>query len=115
MDAEKRRAELLKLLRKSVKLLTGGTGRIFWREPAGYRAGYRYFMGFREQILASLQGYLLNLPSQEAQLCFVVACRHTREQIETSWALVDQGGRILMLLLNTVYGELRNSNDQQPS
>ncbi|NLX91781.1 MAG: transcription repressor NadR [Firmicutes bacterium] len=112
MDAEKRRAELLKLLRKSVKPLTGA-------ELAGYFGVSRQVIvqdiailrASGEQILASLQGYLLNLPSQEAQVRFVVACRHTREQIEDELGIiVDQGGRILDVIVeHPVYGELRGN------
>lgn len=112
MDAEKRRAGLLKLLRKSVKPLTGA-------ELAGYFHVSRQVIvqdiailrASGEQILASLQGYLLNLPSQEAQLRFVVACRHTREQIEDELGIiVDQGGRILDVIVeHPVYGELRGN------
>lgn len=112
METEKRRAELLKLLNKASKPLTGA-------ELAGHFGVSRQVIvqdiailrASGEQIFASLQGYLLTLQPQKAQVRSVVACRHTREQIEDELGIiVDHSGRIIDVIVDhPIYGELRGN------
>jgi transcriptional regulator of NAD metabolism len=112
METEKRRAELLKLLCKSSKPLTGA-------ELAGYFGVSRQVIvqdiailrASGEQIVASLRGYLMMPQQQKAQVRTVVACRHTREQIEDELGIiVDRGGRIIDVIVeHPIYGELRGT------
>ncbi len=112
METEKRRTELLNLLRKASKPLTGAelakyfqvSRQVIVQDIAILRAS-------GEQIFASLQGYLLTLPPQETWVRSVVACRHTRKQIQDELGIVvEYGGRILDVIVeHPIYGELRGN------
>lgn len=112
MDAEKRRFELLNLLRRASAPLTGAelashfkvSRQVIVQDIAILRAS-------GEQIFASLQGYLIPSLLQESWKRAVVACQHTREQIEDELGIiVDLGGRILDVIVDhPVYGELRGN------
>jgi transcriptional regulator of NAD metabolism len=112
METEKRRRELLKLLRKASRPLTGAelashfnvSRQVIVQDIAILRAS-------GEQIFASLQGYLVPSRPQESWVRAVAACRHTREQIEDELGIVvDLGGRVLDVIVeHPVYGELRGN------
>lgn len=112
IETEKRRRELLELLRKAPAPLTGTelanyfnvSRQVIVQDIAILRAG-------GEEILASLQGYLVPSPQQECWERAVVACRHSREEIEDELGLiVDLGGRILDVIVeHPVYGELKGN------
>ena len=112
MGAKKRRNKLLNLLRRSSVPLTGAelarrfnvTRQVIVQDVAILRAS-------GEQIFASLQGYLVSPLLQESWERAVVACQHTRVQIEDELGIiVDLGGRILDVIVDhPVYGELRGN------
>lgn len=112
METEKRRSELLNLLRRSSAPLTGTelaahfnvSRQVIVQDIAILRAS-------GEQIFASLQGYLIPSLLQERRQQAVVACRHTREEIEDELGIiVDLGGKILDVIVDhPVYGELRGN------
>jgi transcriptional regulator of NAD metabolism len=64
-----------------------------------------------EQILATPQGYLIHRVQKSSLARAVVACRHTREQIEAEIGImVDHGGKVLDVIVeHPVYGELRGT------
>ncbi|MEW5921884.1 MAG: transcription repressor NadR [Bacillota bacterium] len=112
METEKRRREILNILHKASRPLTGTelaqnfnvSRQVIVQDIAILRAS-------GEEILASLQGYLIPAKQQENRVRVVVACRHTREQIEDELGIVvDFGGRALDVIVeHPVYGELRGN------
>ena len=112
MGAEKRRGELLNLLRRSSVPLTGAelashfdvSRQVIVQDVAILRAS-------GEQIFASLQGYLIPPLLQENWKRTVIACQHTREEIvDELGIIVDLGGKILDVIVDhPVYGELRGN------
>ncbi|RJX25594.1 MAG: transcription repressor NadR [Dethiobacter sp.] len=112
METEKRRNELLNLLRKASKPLTGAelarhfniSRQVIVQDIAILRAS-------GEQIFASFQGYMIPSLPEEIWVRSVVACRHTREQIKDELGIVvDLGGRALDVIVeHPVYGELRGN------
>jgi uncharacterized protein len=112
VETEKRRSELLKLLRKSSKPLTGSelaghfdvSRQVIVQDIAILRAS-------GEEIFASLQGYSLPPAPRENRVRVVVVCRHTREEIEEELGIVvDLGGKALDVIVeHPVYGELRGN------
>ncbi|MDO9533758.1 MAG: transcription repressor NadR [Bacillota bacterium] len=112
METEKRRNELLGLLRKASEPITGTelarnfnvSRQVIVQDIALLRAS-------GEQIFASPQGYLVPSMPDEAWVRSVVACRHTREEILNELGIVvDLGGRVLDVIVeHPVYGELRGN------
>ncbi|MEW5920063.1 MAG: transcription repressor NadR [Bacillota bacterium] len=112
MEKEKRRRELLNILQGASRPLTGSelagnfnvSRQVIVQDIAILRAS-------GEEIFASLQGYLIPSQPQENRVRVVVACRHTREQIEDELGIiVDLGGRALDVIVeHPVYGELRGN------
>lgn len=112
MDTENRRRQLLELLRKASKPITGAelanhfnvSRQVIVQDIAILRAS-------GEQIFSSLQGYLIPSQPQESWKRSVVACCHTRDQIEDELGMiVDLGGRILDVIVeHPLYGELKGN------
>ena len=111
METEKRRSELLNLLRRSSAPLTGTelaahfnvSRQVIVQDIAILRAS-------GEQIFASLQGYLIPSQLQERRQQAVVACRHTRKRSKMSWVSSWIWGKILDVIVDhPVYGELRGN------
>lgn len=112
METEKRRNELLSLLRKASEPITGSelaksfnvSRQVIVQDIAILRAS-------GVQIFASLQGYLVPSLPEEDWVRSVVACRHTRDEIlDELGIVVDLGGRVLDVIVeHPVYGELRGN------
>jgi transcriptional regulator of NAD metabolism len=112
METEKRREELLTLLRDAARPITGtdlaqrfGVSRqVIVQDIAIVRAA-------GEQVLATPQGYVI--PSAQVQKAqrAVLACRHTQGQIEDEIGIVvDLGGKVLDVIVeHPVYGEMRGN------
>ncbi len=108
MDTETRRDELLNTLAQSAAPVTGnelanrfGVSRqVIVQDIAILRAR-------GEQVLATPQGYMLP-GRQDKSVRTVVACRHTRDEIEEELGLiVDLGGKVLNVIVeHPLYGEL---------
>lgn len=108
--ADQRRHEMLSLLERNPRPITGGelasrfgvSRQVIVQDIAILRAG-------GAEIVATPQGYLL--PSQVGRPAFrdVIACCHGRDQIaEELHILVDHGVRVLDVIVeHPVYGELR--------
>lgn len=112
LETEKRRAELLALLKDVAEPVTGaelagrfGVSRqVVVQDIAILRAA-------GEQILATPQGYVVPRLQKDALVQAVVACRHSREQIEEEIGIVvDLGGKVLDVIVeHPVYGEMRGN------
>ncbi len=112
MDSESRRSAILALLKQITDPITGtelasrfGVSRqAIVQDIAIIRAA-------GNQVLATPQGYLIPSLPQGAAIRTVVACRHTRHQIEEEISIVvDLGGKVLDVIVeHAVYGELRGS------
>ena len=112
METEKRRTELLNLLRQATKPLTGTElARYFGVSRQVIVQDIAILRASGEQIFASLQGYLLTLQAPGNWVRSVIACRHTREEIHDELSIiVDRGGRILDVIVDhPIYGELRGN------
>lgn len=111
MEREKRRSELLKILSEAKRPVTGmelgsslGVSRqIIVQDIAILRAS-------GEQVLATPQGYL-NSNLLQVSTRRIIACQHTKEQIEEELGIIiDLGGRILDVIIeHPLYGELRGN------
>jgi uncharacterized protein len=108
--ADKRRAEMLLILSRSTSPVTGselsallGVSRqIVVQDVAMMRAA-------GTEILATPQGYLLAAKVGRPAYREVIACVHTREEIEEELTiLVDHGVRVRDVIVeHPIYGELR--------
>ncbi|MBS4031144.1 MAG: transcription repressor NadR [Clostridiales bacterium] len=112
METENRRRELLTLLQEGGEPVTGnelakrfGVSRqVVVQDIAILRAA-------GEKVLATPQGYLIPRARFEPVVRAVVACRHSREQIEEEIGIiVDLGGKVLDVIVeHPVYGEMRGN------
>ncbi len=112
METENRRMELLRLLYGAAGPITGtdlanrfGVSRqVIVQDIAILRAS-------GEQVLATPQGYLIPKMQRSTGIRSVVACRHTKEQIEDELGIVvDLGGRALDVIVeHPLYGDLRGN------
>lgn len=112
IETEKRRGELLRLLREGGEPVTGnelakrfGVSRqVIVQDIAILRAA-------GEEVLATPQGYLVPRMRIDSVVRAVVACRHSREQIEEEIGIiVDLGGKVLDVIVDhPVYGEMRGN------
>jgi uncharacterized protein len=112
METEKRREELQSLLALCPDPVTGtelaqrfGVSRqVIVGDIAILRAG-------GAKILATPQGYLIPTEQKNTAVQSVIACRHTREQIEEEIGMVvDLGGKVLDVIVeHPVYGEMRGN------
>jgi uncharacterized protein len=112
VDTEKRRIKLLNLLRNADSPVTGTdlAGRfrvsrqVIVQDIAILRAS-------GEQVLATPQGYVIPKLQRETVVRAVVACCHTREQIEEELGIVvDLGGKALDVIVeHPLYGDLRGN------
>lgn len=112
METEKRREELVTLLRDASGPVTGtdlaqkfGVSRqVIVQDIAIVRAA-------GEQVLATPQGYMIPRAQVQTAQRAVLACRHTREQIEDEIGIVvDLGGKVLDVIVeHPVYGEMRGN------
>ena len=112
MEAELRREHLVSLMQNSKKPITGsslakhfGVSRqIIVQDIAILRAA-------GEQVLATPQGYLIPscFPAFAART--VIACCHSREQIEQEIGIIiDLGGKVIDVVVeHPVYGDLRGN------
>ncbi|MDW7651798.1 MAG: transcription repressor NadR [Bacillota bacterium] len=112
METEKRREVLITRLRDAAAPVTGtdlaqqfGVSRqVIVQDIAILRAA-------GEQVLATPQGYMIPRGLYRRSETAVVACRHTREQIEDEIGIVvDLGGKVLDVIVeHPVYGEMRGN------
>lgn len=112
METGKRRHEILNVLKNESGPLTGTElARIFNVSRQVIVQDIAILRASGEEIFASLQGYLIPAKQQNRQVRVVVACRHTREEIEDELGIVvDFGGRALDVIVDhPVYGELRGN------
>lgn len=108
MDTETRRSEILNALTRAGDPITGtdlagrfGVSRqVIVQDIAILRAR-------GEQVLATPRGYMYPTREDKSE-CEVLACRHTRDQIEEELGLiVDLGGKVLNVIVeHPLYGEL---------
>jgi uncharacterized protein len=112
VETEKRREEILTLLNNQASPITGtdlaqcfGVSRqVIVGDIAILRAG-------GAKVLATPQGYLIPGEQKSPAVYAVVACRHTREQIEDEIGIVvDLGGKVMDVIVeHPVYGEMRGN------
>ncbi|NLM45678.1 MAG: transcription repressor NadR [Firmicutes bacterium] len=112
METTERREAILAMLTKAERPLTGtelavrfGVSRqVIVQDIALLRAA-------GEQILATPQGYLLPQLQKSDNVQAVVACQHSREEIEHELSLVvDLGGKILDVVVeHPLYGEIKGN------
>ncbi len=108
MDGEKRREEILKLLKAHTKPISGGflsqsfkvSRQVIVQDVALLRAS-------KYDILATARGYILNKDA-DTMLQRVILVKHSHEDTEDELnTIIDNGGRVRnVIIMHPVYGEL---------
>jgi hypothetical protein len=112
METEKRRWELLTLLRDGSEPVTGNElARRFGVSRQVIVQDIAILRAAGAEVLATPQGYMFPRLKIEPVVRAIVACRHSLEQIEEELVIiVDLGGKVLDVIVeHPVYGEMRGN------
>ena len=112
MDSERRRSELLNLLQNSPEPVKGADlAKHFNISRQAIVQDIAILRASGETIISSLQGYMLPPEPQNKWIESIIACNHTRAQIEEELSIiVNLGGQIVDVIIeHPVYGEMWGS------